>query len=178
MKTAKRKWPLVAGAVAALLLLMITALLAGGILKVKTKYGTIVLENLPADAEVVVDGETVTLKAGDGKPIEISVAAGKKHQLQVNKEGFKVFGKELEIEPARPICRSIAAGRVICVLRGGSWNNNPRNCRAANRNRNAPSNRNNTNGFRVAFRLHSRHREAANPEPAGSWAYRAWCRKS
>ena len=36
------------------------------------------------------------------------------------------------------------------VMRGGSWNNNARNCRAANRNRNAPDNQNNNNGFRVA----------------------------
>ena len=37
------------------------------------------------------------------------------------------------------------------VNRGGSWNNNARNCRAANRNRNTPSNRNNNLGFRVAL---------------------------
>ena len=36
------------------------------------------------------------------------------------------------------------------VNRGGSWNNNARNCRAANRNRNTPDNRNNNLGFRVA----------------------------
>jgi hypothetical protein len=35
------------------------------------------------------------------------------------------------------------------VLRGGSWNNNPRNVRCANRNRNNPDNRNNNIGFRV-----------------------------
>ncbi len=35
------------------------------------------------------------------------------------------------------------------VLRGGSWNNNPGNLRAANRNRNRPDNRNNNLGFRV-----------------------------
>ncbi|MGE0756415.1 MAG: hypothetical protein AB7O38_05325 [Pirellulaceae bacterium] len=35
--------------------------------------------------------------------------------------------------------------------RGGSWNNNARNCRAAYRNRNSPSNRNNNLGFRVAL---------------------------
>ncbi len=33
--------------------------------------------------------------------------------------------------------------------RGGSWNNNPRNCRSANRNRNAPGNRNSNLGFRL-----------------------------
>ena len=41
------------------------------------------------------------------------------------------------------------------VLRGGSWNNNPNNLRAANRNRNSPDNRNNNNGFRLARSLPS-----------------------
>jgi len=36
------------------------------------------------------------------------------------------------------------------VLRGGSWNNNGRNCRSAYRNNNDPSNRNNNIGFRLA----------------------------
>jgi formylglycine-generating enzyme required for sulfatase activity len=36
------------------------------------------------------------------------------------------------------------------VVRGGSWNNNPQNLRAANRNRNTPDKRNNNLGFRLA----------------------------
>ncbi len=47
-------------------------------------------------------------------------------------------------EPDRPPVR---------VLRGGSWNNNPRNVRSANRNRNDTTNRNNNNGFRVSSTL-------------------------
>jgi len=39
------------------------------------------------------------------------------------------------------------------VLRGGSWNNTPNNARAANRNRNDTTNRNNNNGFRLARSL-------------------------
>jgi hypothetical protein len=39
------------------------------------------------------------------------------------------------------------------VLRGGSWNNNPQNLRAANRNRNTTDNRNNNLGFRVGSTL-------------------------
>ena len=41
------------------------------------------------------------------------------------------------------------AGRVAQLLRGGSWNNNPRNCRSACRNHNQPGNANNNVGFRV-----------------------------
>ena len=35
------------------------------------------------------------------------------------------------------------------VNRGGSWNNNARNVRSANRNSNSPGNRNNNIGFRL-----------------------------
>lgn len=34
------------------------------------------------------------------------------------------------------------------ALRGGSWDNNPRNMRVSNRNRNEPGNRNNIIGLR------------------------------
>lgn len=37
------------------------------------------------------------------------------------------------------------------VLRGGSWNNDAQNCRVAYRNYNAPDNRNNNIGFRLAL---------------------------
>ncbi|MBL7804744.1 MAG: hypothetical protein JNL02_13470 [Saprospiraceae bacterium] len=35
--------------------------------------------------------------------------------------------------------------------RGGSWNNTPQNCRAAIRNNNGPTNRNNNIGFRLVL---------------------------
>jgi len=47
-------------------------------------------------------------------------------------------------------------GRHFRVLRGGSWNNNHNNTRAANRNRNNPDNRNNNRGFRVVRRVVAR----------------------
>ncbi|MBI1918350.1 MAG: SUMF1/EgtB/PvdO family nonheme iron enzyme [Planctomycetes bacterium] len=53
------------------------------------------------------------------------------------------------------------------VLRGGSWNNNPRNCRCANRNDNAPDNRNNNIGFRVVLRP-----GPSTPRTRGGWSPR------
>jgi serine/threonine protein kinase len=93
-----RRLFVIATAVLFILALVLLILWAGGVLRVKTKDGTIVLENLPPDAEVTVDGDRATLKTLDGKTFEVSVAPGKKHQLQVRKDGFKVFGKEVEID--------------------------------------------------------------------------------
>jgi formylglycine-generating enzyme required for sulfatase activity len=39
------------------------------------------------------------------------------------------------------------------VLRGGSWSDQPRNCRAACRDRNAPACRSSSIGYRVVFCL-------------------------
>ncbi|EGV30882.1 Sulphatase-modifying factor protein [Thiorhodococcus drewsii AZ1] len=51
----------------------------------------------------------------------------------------------------------LAAGRTQTrrgrVLRGGSWNNNGRNLRSAYRNHNAPDNRNDNIGLRLAGAL-------------------------
>ncbi len=49
------------------------------------------------------------------------------------------------------------------VKRGGSWNNNARNCRSANRNRNNPDNRNNNIGFRLAFSRTPREKDIFSP---------------
>ena len=43
----------------------------------------------------------------------------------------------------------LAHGHTWRLLRGGSWNNNPRNCRSAHRNHNQPDNAINNVGFRV-----------------------------
>ncbi len=94
----RRRWPMPAVAVVTGLLFGI-AVLFGGVLRITTKHGTIVLENLPADAQVTVDGEKVSLSTADGKTFTISVSPGKKHQLQVQKDGFTTFGKEVEIAP-------------------------------------------------------------------------------
>src|SRR6202011_4737907 len=73
------------------------ALWAGGAFRLKTQDGTIVLENLPAEAEVFVDGEKVALKLkGDGKLIAIQVAPGKR-TLEIKTAGFKMETQEVTL---------------------------------------------------------------------------------
>jgi hypothetical protein len=48
------------------------------------------------------------------------------------------------------------------ALRGGSWNNNARNARAAYRNNNQPDNLNDNNGFRLVV-AHASVARPANP---------------
>jgi serine/threonine protein kinase/formylglycine-generating enzyme required for sulfatase activity len=96
---AKRKRLAIGIGVAAALVVVLIGLWASGIfsVKVQTKDGVIVLENLPADADVQVDGEKVTLKlAGDGKTIEVRVSPGK-HELAIKMPGFTMKTKEVTI---------------------------------------------------------------------------------
>ena len=61
------------------------------------------------------------------------------------------------------------SGRVAQLLRGGSWNNNPRNCRSAYRNHNDPGNVNNNVGFRVVcLPQHPSASEPLEGIPAGA----------
>ena len=61
-------------------------------------------------------------------------------------------------EIAEQINRDYAGQEVhlVCVLRGGSYWNDPQNCRSANRNRNDPDNRNRNNGFRLLAFQHAK----------------------
>jgi hypothetical protein len=83
-------WPAVATGV---LMLALLAAWIGGVLKVKSSEGVIVLENVPKDAEVLVDGGKVTFTwPGAGEPVEIRAVTGQR-RLEVKKDGFKTFGE-------------------------------------------------------------------------------------
>ncbi len=95
--TRRRSWVWPSAAIGLLTLVFVGAWL-GGVIKVRTPDGVIVLENLPENAHVLVDGGVVTLQTIKEGEFAISVAAGKNHRLQVKKEGFTTFGEEIEID--------------------------------------------------------------------------------
>ncbi len=87
-------WP---SAAVGLLLFAFCAAWLGGVFKVKTPEGVIVLEGVPQDAEILVDGSKVTLAwPGSGKPLEIRAVPGD-HKVEVKKDGFRVFGEIVRV---------------------------------------------------------------------------------
>ncbi len=78
--------------------LSVLALAAIDRFKIRTTEGTIVIDNLPPGCEVTVDGKAAKLRTSDGNVFDISVAAGTKHQLQIKRDGFRIIGKELELD--------------------------------------------------------------------------------
>jgi hypothetical protein len=110
VKPAQAAWwkrpPVLAGAGAAVLVLAAGAWLLAGVVfktKVKTADGEalVVLEIDQPGAEVLVDGETITVNVpGDNKPVEITVPPGK-HTLQVKKGEFVAFTREIELAAGR-----------------------------------------------------------------------------
>ena len=85
-------------ATACLLLLGLVVVWATVVFRIKTRDGVIVLEELPKDAEVFVDGERISATwPGGGKPAVITVPADRRG-VEVQKGGFKIFGDEVSIE--------------------------------------------------------------------------------
>jgi tRNA A-37 threonylcarbamoyl transferase component Bud32 len=97
-RKSRRIGPAAAAGLFLVLLLGLVGLWAAGVFKGKTPDGTIVLENMPPDAEVTVDGGAVPVKSADGKTFEVRVDPRTKHRLEVKKEGFKAFGEEVEFD--------------------------------------------------------------------------------
>jgi serine/threonine protein kinase len=99
----RRIWPLAAVALSAVVLGLLVAW-AGGVFKLKTKDGTIVLENVPQDAEVMVDGEKVTITR-NGETATVAVNREGAHKLQVVVGGKEVYSSDLTVkiggEPVR-----------------------------------------------------------------------------
>ena len=84
-KFSKPTWVLIA---TGLFVAMILGGLAFSILKIKTPNGTIVIENLPKDAEVLVDGDRVDISWDSGKA-RLTASAGER-EIRVVRNGLEV----------------------------------------------------------------------------------------
>jgi WD40 repeat protein/serine/threonine protein kinase len=77
--------------------LALAAAYAAGVFTVKTPDGVLILEGVPEQAEVQVDGERVSVHLpGSGGRLEIRVPPGK-HGAEVTREGFRTFGDEVHV---------------------------------------------------------------------------------
>ncbi|MHC5539377.1 protein kinase domain-containing protein, partial [Singulisphaera rosea] len=91
-------WPTVSVAFVLGVLCTAWIALSPGKVKVKTSEGFIVLENVPKDSVVLVDGDKVSFNwPGDNRPLEIQVVPGK-HKVQVEKGGFRTFGESVTVK--------------------------------------------------------------------------------
>jgi WD40 repeat protein/tRNA A-37 threonylcarbamoyl transferase component Bud32 len=96
-----RRWPVLAGAGAAVLALGLGAvLLAAVVIKILTPDGKayVVLEIDQPGAAVSVDGQQLTVTVpGDDKQFKISVSPGQ-HRLVISKDGFEARTQEIELK--------------------------------------------------------------------------------
>jgi serine/threonine protein kinase len=91
---ARRRWPLLLGVAAALVPLVV---LAGVVFRLRTQDGVVLVENLPPDAEVSVDGRRVEIMApGRPEPTRVEVPAGR-HRLKVTSGSTEVAGEEVTV---------------------------------------------------------------------------------
>ncbi|MFO0961034.1 MAG: DUF1080 domain-containing protein, partial [Isosphaeraceae bacterium] len=93
-----RLWPAVgAGA------LFIGMLLWQVAVRVQTPEGVIVIENLPKDAQVFVEGQQIKISQGDdpAKAVEIRAVPGH-HKLEIMREGVAIVSREVEFKTTDP----------------------------------------------------------------------------
>ncbi len=76
---------------------LLMGMVATGILKVTTQDGVIVLEDLPREADVFIDGGKVRVSWPLGKSAEISVPPGQRG-VEVRLDGYRTFGEKVSVE--------------------------------------------------------------------------------
>jgi hypothetical protein len=125
MKTAhpklSRKW--LTGSLAVVLLLAgLLGMWASGVFTGKPPEGTLVLENLPAASEVIVDGEMVKVSwQNGGKKAEIRVPPGTR-KVELKNEGITVYGEEVEITEGKVRVLTVALKSTNPIPKEGKEN--------------------------------------------------------
>src|SRR5438270_13166155 len=92
-----RKWLIGGASAAGVLLLGLLGLWAGGVIRLKTPEGTLVVKVNVANPDVYVDGRKITVRWDKGgKKAEIRVPAGTR-AVEVTKDGFSAVGKQVAL---------------------------------------------------------------------------------
>jgi len=93
-----RGWRATAG------ILLLSLLLASSavIFKIKTRHGVIVLENVPENALVEVDGDRITVHTAQGDPIKIEGQAGK-HVVVVKRGDDVLMGESVTLQSGQEL---------------------------------------------------------------------------
>ena len=117
MRSPRWLWP---ASVAGVVLLGLAALWASGVLTVKTPHGALVLEDLPENAVVEVDGERkVVVTSADGQRVEIELKPGP-HGVVVRHEGVALTADSVTIEAGRDFALKVrrlpAAAPVVAPV--------------------------------------------------------------
>ena len=84
----------------------LVVVLASVVFRVNTKDGTIVLENVPDNAVVEVDGVRMTVTPKVGEPVKIEVQTGK-HVLKVKRGNDVLLGKSVVVESGKSLSLSV-----------------------------------------------------------------------
>ena len=95
-------------AAAGVLLLGLVVAWAAVVLRVKTANGTIVLENVPADAVVEIDGDRITVTPTVGEPVMFEAPAGK-HGLVVRRGDLVLLVESVTLEAGKPFKHKLTA---------------------------------------------------------------------
>jgi formylglycine-generating enzyme required for sulfatase activity len=111
----RRNLPILVGVAACFLLAGLVVLWAGGVIRMKTADGTLVVQVNEPNADVFVDGERMTVSWNDGgTKAELHVRPGAR-KVEVKKDGFSVDGKDLTIRDGD---REIFTARLLPDRRG------------------------------------------------------------
>jgi hypothetical protein len=95
--SSKRKWLIGGGIAGGVLLIGLLGLWAGGVFRVKTPEGTLVVEVNVPNPDVYVDGGKMTVSWDEGgKKAEIRVQPGTR-EVKVTKDGFTAVGEKVEL---------------------------------------------------------------------------------
>ncbi len=100
--------PCAGWAAAGVSLLGLVVAWAALVLRVKTANGTIVLENVPADAVVEIDGDRITVTPTVGEPLKIEAPAGK-HGLVVRRGDLVLLVESVTLEAGKPFKHRLTA---------------------------------------------------------------------